>query len=159
MQSRQRVHHILITTLWNVAVLLLALVTPNITIAIGCLGSLASCNVFVFPGLVLVSLARRHYRARSYTSIQNEEVDGGNASSNGQAAVISSDSSSDNELKVSWYSLRNRWVQLAMTAYGIFIILLGLIMFVIILMQVYSDLMANEAGGVNAHAVCNSTAI
>ncbi|XP_054165008.1 sodium-coupled neutral amino acid transporter 7-like [Oppia nitens] len=50
---------IVITTIWNVVVLILSIVTPNITIAIELLGSLASCNVFIFPGLCMVALAKR----------------------------------------------------------------------------------------------------
>ncbi|CAG2161906.1 unnamed protein product [Oppiella nova] len=53
---------IIITSVWNAVVLLLSIVTPNITIAIELLGSLASCNVFVFPGLCMVALAKRMSR-------------------------------------------------------------------------------------------------
>ncbi|CAG2101308.1 unnamed protein product [Medioppia subpectinata] len=50
---------IIITSIWNTVVLILSIVTPNITIAIELLGSLAACNVFVFPGLCMVALAKR----------------------------------------------------------------------------------------------------
>lgn len=39
--------------------LVLSIYTPNITIAIELLGSFASCNVFVFPGMCMVAMARR----------------------------------------------------------------------------------------------------
>ena len=57
--EREFWNRIVITSLWNLSVLLLSLVTPNITIAIGFLGSLAACNVFLFPGLCMTALARR----------------------------------------------------------------------------------------------------
>ena len=50
---------VVITTLWNIVVLILSIFTPNITVAIELLGSFAACNVFIFPGLCMVALSLR----------------------------------------------------------------------------------------------------
>uniref|UniRef100_T1K0M2 Amino acid transporter transmembrane domain-containing protein n=2 Tax=Tetranychus urticae TaxID=32264 RepID=T1K0M2_TETUR len=50
---------IVITTIWFVTSLLAAILTPNIGILIQLLGSLASANVFIFPSLCLLAIARR----------------------------------------------------------------------------------------------------
>lgn len=99
---------VLITSAWNIICLILSIVTPNITIAIGFLGSLAACNVFVFPGLCMVSLAKRNSKLSS---------------------------------KQVTYSI-------LLMIYGVIIILTGVFMFVIILVQVVSDLQADNEHGV-----------
>ncbi|CAG2101725.1 unnamed protein product [Medioppia subpectinata] len=58
--SREYWLRVVITSTWNMVALVLALVIPNITIAIGFLGSLAACNVFIFPGLCMTALAKRN---------------------------------------------------------------------------------------------------
>lgn len=51
---------IIITTIWFVTSLLVALFTPNIAVVIELLGSLASANVFIFPSLCLMAISKRH---------------------------------------------------------------------------------------------------
>lgn len=51
---------IVITTIWFVTSLLVALFTPNIAVVIELLGSLASANVFIFPSLCLMAISKRH---------------------------------------------------------------------------------------------------
>ena len=132
----ERVRRIVITTGWNVAVLLLAVVTPNISIAISMLGkclrnvvrnityslpgSLAACNVFVFPGMCLVSLARRH-------------LNGYYGSKNGQTTR--------HLLKiVDQNSCAYRTIWKSLVLYGVILILLGIVMFVIVIFQVNLDI-------------------
>lgn len=50
---------IIITTIWCISSLFAAILTPNIGILIQLLGSLASANVFIFPSLCLLAIARR----------------------------------------------------------------------------------------------------
>jgi len=50
---------VVITTVWFVSSLLIAIFTPNIGVVIELLGSLASVNVFIFPSLCLMAIARR----------------------------------------------------------------------------------------------------
>lgn len=133
--SPTKLYHILITTIWNAVVLLLAIVTPNITVAIGFLGSLASCNVFVYPGMALISLSWRHYQQSKLNYyVEDEhllcETDGLTLRS------PKGDSLSGIFARV---NLSKRWVQLFLMLYGVFIVLMGSLMFVIILIQVYRD--------------------
>lgn len=51
---------LVITSIWFVTSLLVALFTPNIAVVIELLGSLASANVFIFPSLCLMAIAKRH---------------------------------------------------------------------------------------------------
>lgn len=65
----EKQRRIVITTIWFITTLLLSVVTPNITVAMELLGSLASCNVFLFPGMCIISLAyRNHPRFRTLYS-------------------------------------------------------------------------------------------
>ncbi|CAG2113653.1 unnamed protein product [Medioppia subpectinata] len=48
-----------ITSVWNVLALILSVLTPNITIAIGFLGAIGACNSFIFPGICMICLSRR----------------------------------------------------------------------------------------------------
>ena len=99
--SKEYRNRVVITSVWNLIVLILSLVTPNITIAIGFLGSLAAFNVFLFPGLCMTALSRR----------------------------IGRESAGE-----SWLLTRGLF------AYGVFIIITSIFMFVVILMQVVNDL-------------------
>ncbi|XP_054155292.1 sodium-coupled neutral amino acid transporter 7-like [Oppia nitens] len=55
-------HRISITTAWNVSALILAVLTPDITIAIGFLGAIGACNSFIFPGICMICLAKRQLK-------------------------------------------------------------------------------------------------
>ena len=55
-ESRRRV---VISTMWFFTSLAIAIFTPNIGVVIELLGSLASVNVFIFPSLCLIALARQ----------------------------------------------------------------------------------------------------
>lgn len=48
-----------ITIIWFVSSLVVAVFTPNIGVVIELLGSLASANVFIFPSLCLIAIANR----------------------------------------------------------------------------------------------------
>lgn len=48
--GNERFRRITITIVWFISTLSLAVCTPNIGIVLELLGSLASCNVFIFPG-------------------------------------------------------------------------------------------------------------
>lgn len=172
-QSRyERKYHILITTAWNASVLALALIIPNITVAIGFLGSLASCNVFLFPGLALMSLARNY----AHFKLLRDRANPVNRATTASAATTTAaggsrrnegDDTEDNDdedvdvddmqtlltfKRRAWYSMRKKWVQVLLTTYGLFIILMGLVMFVIILIQVYHDVQTDIPHG----AVCTA---
>lgn len=60
---------IIITILWFVTSLLFAIFTPNIGVVIELLGSLASANVFVFPSLCLIAIAKRQTNRKKITRI------------------------------------------------------------------------------------------
>lgn len=49
----------IITTVWFVSTVLLAALVPDISATLQLLGSMASINVFVFPGMCLIALTRR----------------------------------------------------------------------------------------------------
>lgn len=49
----------MITTVWFFTTLLLSIYTPDISVVLELLGSLASINVFIFPGACLVSIVSR----------------------------------------------------------------------------------------------------
>ena len=57
--TRELFYRIGITSIWNVVAIILAVVTPNISIPIQFLGAIGVCNSFIFPGLCMVALARR----------------------------------------------------------------------------------------------------
>ncbi|KAH9424502.1 hypothetical protein DERP_004687 [Dermatophagoides pteronyssinus] len=113
----ERMRRITITTLWNLFVLILAVITPNITIAIETLGSLAACNVFVFPGICMVSLASRH-------------LNGYYAKMNNERRLLKSIEGTRR-----WHLIWN-----FSYFYGIFIILFGIAMFILVFVQVGIDL-------------------
>lgn len=50
---------IVVTTLWFLTTVLLAVLAPNIGVVIELLGCLASVNIFIFPGLCLIGLTFR----------------------------------------------------------------------------------------------------
>ncbi|KAJ6221221.1 hypothetical protein RDWZM_007033 [Blomia tropicalis] len=112
---------IIITTLWNIAVLMLAVVTPNITIAIEMLGSLAACNVFVFPGMCMVSLAYRHLNGY-YNNLKNDRRILRSLEGTGHWTFI-------------WLTL---------LVYGLFIILFGCAMFATVFIQVGNDILNHK---------------
>ncbi|KAG9508800.1 putative sodium-coupled neutral amino acid transporter 7 [Fragariocoptes setiger] len=63
---------VIITSIWFILTVVLALYAPNISITIQLLGSLASVNVFVFPGMCLISLTKRLRRAKvGYLSLDS----------------------------------------------------------------------------------------
>ena len=175
---RNRKYHIWTTTLWNIIVLVLAIVTPNITVAIGFLGSLASCNVFIFPGLALISLARQYHKLRKSrdqqlnchlyndnlqhhqsTSIRSGDepfIDDQLTLDSGNECRNNNNTSSDsNNYKQSIFSLTNRWMQILLLVYGAFIISMGVIMFIVILIQVYRDFREPKPHGV----VCDAASV
>ncbi|KAJ6217860.1 hypothetical protein RDWZM_009017 [Blomia tropicalis] len=131
-----RSYHICITTIWNIIVLALAIITPNITVAIGFLGSLASCNVFIFPGLAVISLAFRYKKI--LRSNQDEPSSTSTSSSSSSSNERTSLTSSN--VKRSPLSLTRKWVQIGLAIYGVFIIAMGVVMFVFILIQVFDDI-------------------
>lgn len=161
---RSKTYHFGITSVWNVVVLMLAIVTPNITVAIGFLGSLASCNVFIFPGLALVALSRRYiklrrsleeeeeteecHRQQQSMSEQDHLISGGHHSSTSTSYFSRTNKSP------SIFSLSNKWTQAVLMLYGLFIIAMGIIMFIIILIQVYRDFQNPIPHG----AVCDGSA-
>ena len=49
-ESQERHRRILVTTVWFVATLLLAVVVPNIGVVISLLGGFAALVIFTFPG-------------------------------------------------------------------------------------------------------------
>lgn len=55
---------VVITTVWFFTTVILALYAPNISMTLQLLGSLASINVFVFPGLCLISLTNKLRQAK-----------------------------------------------------------------------------------------------
>lgn len=63
-KSGEKTRRIVITTLWFFSTVALAVFAPDISVTLQLLGSMASINVFVFPGMCLVSLTRRLRRAR-----------------------------------------------------------------------------------------------
>lgn len=161
-----KAYHIGITTVWNAIVLVLAIVTPNITVAIGFLGSLASCNVFIFPGLALVSLARRYIvlrrsqeeeEAEQHRHQQSSSSSSSSTSERDHLVGPSSNAGSSSYIRPSrrpsLFSLSNKWTQLMLLVYGLFIIAMGVIMFIIILIQVYRDFQNPIPHG----AVCDET--
>lgn len=63
-KSTEKTRRIVITTLWFLSTVALAVFAPDISVTLQLLGSMASINVFVFPGMCLVSLTSRLRRAR-----------------------------------------------------------------------------------------------
>ncbi|RWS09581.1 putative sodium-coupled neutral amino acid transporter 7-like protein [Dinothrombium tinctorium] len=62
----EKKRRIIITTVWFTTTLVLAILTPNIGVVIEFLGSLASANVFVFPSLCLIAIARREQKLKRW---------------------------------------------------------------------------------------------
>lgn len=81
------------------------------------IGSLAACNVFVFPGMCMVSLARRQLNGY-YQKTSSERR-------------LMQESEGTTKWTFFWSTL---------FAYGIFIILFGFAMFVIVFFQVVEDI-------------------
>lgn len=63
-KSSEKTRRIIITTLWFFSTVALAAFAPNISVTLQLLGSMASINVFVFPGMCLISLTKRLRKAR-----------------------------------------------------------------------------------------------
>ncbi|XP_054155315.1 sodium-coupled neutral amino acid transporter 7-like [Oppia nitens] len=122
---------VIITSAWNLLALILGLVIPNITVAIGFLGSLAACNVFVFPGLCMTSLAKRQYL------IVWRDID-----HSSEAPVGRTDNSIHKSMR--------HWYPRLLFIYGVFIITIGVIMFFIIIYQAITDLNSDT----NHHNLC-----
>ncbi|UXI14228.1 putative sodium-coupled neutral amino acid transporter 7 [Sarcoptes scabiei] len=133
--SNEQRYNIIITTVWNSVVLILAILIPNITIAIGFLGSLASCNVFIFPGLALLGVSKRLNKIREIGSKFEDPIE---QQRNRTVQQDRNRLSNDND-RVRSLSFHNLFVQSALQLYALFIISMGVIMFVIILIQVYHD--------------------
>ncbi|KAF7489338.1 Putative sodium-coupled neutral amino acid transporter 7 [Sarcoptes scabiei] len=133
--SNEQRYNIIITTVWNSVVLILAILIPNITIAIGFLGSLASCNVFIFPGLALLGVSKRLNKIREIGSKFEDPIE---QQRNRTVQQDRNRFSNDND-RVRSLSFHNLFVQSALQLYALFIISMGVIMFVIILIQVYHD--------------------
>lgn len=64
--ENEKKRRIIITTLWFTSSLAFAIFTPNISIVIQLLGSLASANVFIFPSLCLISIVNRDDRKLNF---------------------------------------------------------------------------------------------
>jgi len=95
---------------------MMALFIPNLNIAIGLLSALAVCNVFIFPGLCMTSLAMRlRVFIRKFPA---DIFCNGNVTKDTGSLFI--------------------WTR-SLFIYGVFIIITGVVMFVIILYQVYKD--------------------
>lgn len=78
-KEHERVRRYVISTLWFLTTVALAAFAPDISITLQLLGSMASINVFVFPGMCLWSLTRRLRRAR-LALLMGEAPEGFNAS-------------------------------------------------------------------------------
>lgn len=63
-KSSEKTRRYVITTLWFFSTVALAVFAPDISVTLQLLGSMASINVFVFPGMCLISLTMRLRRAR-----------------------------------------------------------------------------------------------
>lgn len=64
-KASEPMRRIIITTLWFFSTVALAVFAPDISLTLQLLGSMASINVFVFPGMCLISLTKRLRRARN----------------------------------------------------------------------------------------------
>lgn len=63
-KASEKSRRIVISTGWFFSTVALAVFAPNISVTLQLLGSMASVNVFVFPGMCLISLTRRLRLAR-----------------------------------------------------------------------------------------------
>lgn len=63
-KQNEKCRRIVISTLWFFSTVVLAAFAPDISVTLQLLGSMASINVFVFPGMCLVSLTHRLRCAR-----------------------------------------------------------------------------------------------
>lgn len=63
-QSTQTNRRIILSTIWFLSTIALAIFAPDISVTLQLLGSMASINVFVFPGMCLISLTNRLRTAR-----------------------------------------------------------------------------------------------
>lgn len=151
--------NIIITTIWNILVLIFALLIPNITIAIGFLGSLASCNVFIFPGLALIILSRRYlkiyYHTNKISNNKNSHHRNNNHHSHNKHRHNHRALEQQPQQRTKFFTLSDNakhWMYYGLQLYGLFIIAMGVIMFIIILIQVYHDFHQPMEHG----AVCDS---
>lgn len=72
----ERKRHIVITLIWFVATLVLAVFIPNIGIVIGMLGALAAVFIFVFPGMLLLVTTREQARSLGVWSTRQRVIVG-----------------------------------------------------------------------------------
>lgn len=63
-KATEKGRRIVITTGWFFSTVALAIFAPDISVTLQLLGSMASVNVFIFPGMCLISLTRRLRLAR-----------------------------------------------------------------------------------------------
>lgn len=73
-KSSERTRRVVISTVWFLTTVALAAFAPDISVTLQLLGSMASINVFVFPGMCLVSLTRRLRRARRSLLLDETDV-------------------------------------------------------------------------------------
>lgn len=86
LKSSERSRRLVITTLWFFSTVALAVFAPDISLTLQLLGSMASINVFVFPGMCLISLTWRLQRARRlriYESLEQQAWLAGGTNQNG----------------------------------------------------------------------------
>lgn len=87
-KASEKGRRIVITTGWFFSTVALAIFAPDISVTLQLLGSMASVNVFVFPGMCLISLTRRLRLARQALLLDEayDEDDGcqPNGNANGQ---------------------------------------------------------------------------
>lgn len=63
-KSSEKTRRIIVTTIWFFSTVALAVFAPDISVTLQLLGSMASVNVFIFPGMCMISLTRRLRHAR-----------------------------------------------------------------------------------------------
>lgn len=83
-KSTEKLRRIVITTIWFFSTVALAVFAPDISMTLQLLGSMASINVFVFPGICLVSLTRRlasHHHMDQQQNLQTSWRNGSATSS------------------------------------------------------------------------------
>lgn len=74
-EANEKSRRIIITTLWFLTTVALAIFAPDISITLQLLGSMASINVFVFPGMCLITLTgqlrrNNNWLRENHTSMQ-----------------------------------------------------------------------------------------
>lgn len=72
LKTNCKTRRVIITTIWFFTTVILAVFAPDISITLQLLGSMASINVFVFPGMCLISLTSRLRKRRQYLLYDQE---------------------------------------------------------------------------------------